>query len=51
MKWEEFVPALNAGCMCLTPFCNEEEWEEAAKAKSKEESLAGIAGEINENAH
>ena len=41
------MPALNAGCMCLTPFCNEEEWEEAAKAKSKEESLAGIAGEIN----
>ena len=21
-----FVPALDTGCMCLTPFCNEVEW-------------------------
>jgi prolyl-tRNA synthetase len=41
MKWEDFVPALNSGCMCLTPFCNETEWEETAKKRSKEETLAG----------
>ncbi len=34
-KWEEFVPALDAGCMALTPFCDEKEWEEAAKKRSK----------------
>mmetsp|Transcript_12979 Transcript_12979/g.18815 ORF Transcript_12979/g.18815 Transcript_12979/m.18815 type:complete len:717 (+) Transcript_12979:63-2213(+) len=47
MKWEEFVPALNAGCMCLTPFCEEVEWEETAKKRSKEETLAGIEEEDN----
>ena len=26
MTWSEFVPALDTGCMCLTPFCNEVEW-------------------------
>jgi len=41
MKWEEFVPALDAGCMAITPFCDESEWEEAAKKRSKEEKLAG----------
>ena len=47
MKWEEFVPALNNGCMCLTPFCNESEWEEKAKKRSKEETLAGQDEEDN----
>ncbi len=41
MKWEEFVPALDTGSMCLTPFCDETEWEETAKKRSKEEKLAG----------
>mmetsp|Transcript_55509 Transcript_55509/g.84014 ORF Transcript_55509/g.84014 Transcript_55509/m.84014 type:complete len:310 (+) Transcript_55509:2-931(+) len=41
MKWDEFVPALDSGCMCMTPFCDEEEWEETAKKRSKEEKLAG----------
>ncbi|KAJ1486736.1 putative prolyl-tRNA synthetase [Baffinella frigidus] len=45
MKWEEFVPALDAGCMCLTPFCNEVEWEEAAKKRSQEEKLAAMGEE------
>eukprot|EP00960_Hanusia_phi_P021775 644814-Hanusia_phi.AAC.2 len=40
MKWEEFVPALDAGCMALTPFCDEAEWEETAKKRSKEEKLS-----------
>ena len=45
MNWEDFVPALNEGCMCLTPFCNEPEWEETAKKRSKEETLAGLEEE------
>ena len=47
-KWEEFVPALDAGCMCLTPFCNEEEWEETAKKRSKDEKLAALGEEEDE---
>lgn len=39
-EWKDFVPALQDGCMVLTPFCNETEWEEAVKTKSREESLA-----------
>uniref|UniRef100_M4B7C6 proline--tRNA ligase n=1 Tax=Hyaloperonospora arabidopsidis (strain Emoy2) TaxID=559515 RepID=M4B7C6_HYAAE len=40
MDWKEFVPALQDGCMVLTPFCDEVEWEEIVKTKSREESLA-----------
>ncbi|OWZ10856.1 Proline-tRNA ligase [Phytophthora megakarya] len=39
-EWKDFVPALQEGCMVLTPFCNEVEWEETVKTKSREESLA-----------
>lgn len=39
-EWKDFVPALQEGCMVLTPFCNETEWEETVKTKSREESLA-----------
>ncbi|KAF1775257.1 Prolyl-tRNA synthetase, class II [Phytophthora cactorum] len=38
--WKDFVPCLQDGCMALTPFCNEIEWEEIVKTKSREESLA-----------
>ncbi|KAF1777947.1 Prolyl-tRNA synthetase, class II [Phytophthora cactorum] len=38
--WKDFVPSLQDGCMALTPFCNEIEWEEIVKTKSREESLA-----------
>ncbi|KAG7390299.1 hypothetical protein PHYBOEH_007053 [Phytophthora boehmeriae] len=38
-EWKDFVPALQDGCMALTPFCNEIEWEEIVKTKSREESL------------
>ncbi|KAG1696353.1 hypothetical protein DVH05_015558 [Phytophthora capsici] len=37
--WKDFVPALQEGCMVLTPFCDEIEWEETVKTKSREESL------------
>lgn len=40
MTWKEFVPALSRNCMVLAPFCNETEWEEKVKEKSKNESLA-----------
>ena len=39
-KWEDFVPALALGKLCLTPFCDEMEEEEAVKARSKAEALA-----------
>lgn len=39
-EWKDFVPALQDGCMVLTPFCNETEWEEKVKTMSREESLA-----------
>lgn len=38
-RWDQFVPTLQDGCMALTPFCNETEWEENVKNKSREESL------------
>ncbi|KAL4100124.1 hypothetical protein PRIC1_007920 [Phytophthora ramorum] len=38
-EWKDFVPALQDGCMALTPFCDEIEWEEIVKTKSREESL------------
>lgn len=42
--WSDFVPALQEGNLILTPFCNEVEWEERVKDRSREESLA-LAGE------
>ncbi|KAJ0402967.1 hypothetical protein P43SY_009224 [Pythium insidiosum] len=51
-EWKDFVPALQQGCMVLTPFCNETEWEEIVKTKSREESLAlmGLAEEAENTA-
>ena len=40
-EWSEFVPALNKGCLCLTPFCDIEEEEEKVKVRSREEALSG----------
>lgn len=37
-RWEDFVPALNKKCIVLTPFCNETEWEETVKKRSREEA-------------
>jgi Prolyl-tRNA synthetase, C-terminal len=31
MKWEDFVPAVERGCMVMTPFCDEAEWEDKVK--------------------
>lgn len=42
-EWKDFVPALNENCIVLTPFCNEMEWEETVKTKSREEYLNGEA--------
>ncbi|CCI39602.1 unnamed protein product [Albugo candida] len=39
-EWNDFVSALSQGNMILTPFCNEVEWEEVVKTKSRQESLA-----------
>jgi len=47
-KWEEFVPALALGKLCLTPFCDEMEEEEEVKKRSKAEALAA-AGEEGED--
>eukprot|EP00292_Cryptomonas_paramecium_P033728 CAMPEP_0113717966 /NCGR_PEP_ID=MMETSP0038_2-20120614/34889_1 /TAXON_ID=2898 /ORGANISM="Cryptomonas paramecium" /LENGTH=709 /DNA_ID=CAMNT_0000645959 /DNA_START=20 /DNA_END=2149 /DNA_ORIENTATION=- /assembly_acc=CAM_ASM_000170 len=43
-EWKDFVPALDKGCMALTPFCCEVEWEDAAKKRSKEEKLEASGG-------
>uniref|UniRef100_A0A7S2AQM6 proline--tRNA ligase n=1 Tax=Octactis speculum TaxID=3111310 RepID=A0A7S2AQM6_9STRA len=40
-EWKDFVPNLNEGCMCLTPFCDEQDAENEAKARSKAEALDG----------
>ena len=40
MKWEDFVPALNDQCLVMTPFCDEDEWEEKVKKMSREQALA-----------
>nr|CCA27955.1 prolyltRNA synthetase putative [Albugo laibachii Nc14] len=40
VEWKDFVSALSQGSMILTPFCNELEWEEVVKTKSRQESLA-----------
>eukprot|EP00965_Chrysotila_dentata_P171777 5668719-Pleurochrysis_carterae.AAC.2 len=48
MKWEDFTPAIAEGKIVLTPFCNETEFEEAVKDRSKAEALAA-AGEEGED--
>ena len=48
MKWEDFVPTIGEGKLALTPFCNETEWEEAVKDKSKAEALAASGEEEDE---
>lgn len=30
-KWEDFVPAIERGCLALTPFCDNAEWEDKVK--------------------
>ncbi|CEG36015.1 proline-trna ligase [Plasmopara halstedii] len=51
-EWKDFVPCLQDGCMALTPFCNEIEWEEIVKTRSREESLSlmGIQDEAENTA-
>ena len=48
-EWKDFVPNLEKNNLVLAPWCDPKdiEWEEWAKAKSKEESLknAGLEGE------
>lgn len=44
-EWKDFVPALEKSCLIMTPFCDETEWEEKVKSKSREESLAGATEE------
>jgi len=39
-EWKDFVPTMQKGQMALTPFCNETEFEEEVKDKSKAEALA-----------
>jgi len=41
MKWDDFVPALENNCLVLTPFCDQAEWEDLVKKRSREESLKG----------
>ena len=45
MAWEDFVPAISEGKLVLTPFCDEIEFEELVKTKSKEEALAALGEE------
>ncbi|KAH9117865.1 hypothetical protein LEN26_012370 [Aphanomyces euteiches] len=44
-QWSDFVKNIADGCMVLTPFCNEKEWEEQVKQRSREESLAMLGEE------
>ena len=44
-EWKDFVPALEQSCLIMTPFCDETEWEEKVKSRSREESLAGATEE------
>lgn len=48
--WDQFMEALNAKNIVLTPWCNKQECEKGAKDKSKEESLKFMqeAGEEEE---
>ena len=47
-EWKDFVPTMQAGQMALTPFCNETEFEELVKDKSKAEALAQSGEEEDE---
>ena len=47
-EWKDFVPALQKGHMVLTPFCNETEFEELVKDKSKAEALAALGQETED---
>ena len=40
-RWEDFVPALEKGCLVLTPFVDNAEWEDKVKKMSREEALRG----------
>ncbi len=40
--WEDFVPALERHDIIMAPFCNEAEWEEKVKERSREEALCGV---------
>eukprot|EP00600_Ochromonadales_sp_CCMP1393_P006253 CAMPEP_0174960260 /NCGR_PEP_ID=MMETSP0004_2-20121128/3612_1 /TAXON_ID=420556 /ORGANISM="Ochromonas sp., Strain CCMP1393" /LENGTH=703 /DNA_ID=CAMNT_0016208627 /DNA_START=14 /DNA_END=2122 /DNA_ORIENTATION=- len=42
-KWADFVPALEQQCLVLTPFCDQEEWEDKVKEMSRNEVLQGAA--------
>jgi prolyl-tRNA synthetase len=44
-EWKDFVPALEKSCLIMTPFCDETEWEEEVKSRSREEALAGATEE------
>ncbi len=41
MCWDDFVPALEKHDIILAPFCDEAEWEEKVKERSREEALCG----------
>ena len=43
MKWEDFVPALDAKKFCMTPWCEDPESEEEVKVRSAAESEGGAA--------
>ena len=45
MEWKDFVPAISDGKLVMTPFCNEIEFEELVKTKSKDEAIAAMGGE------
>jgi len=47
-EWKAFVPALNDKCLCLTPFCDEEEEEEKVKEASRSEAQQ-LSGEDDED--
>eukprot|EP00967_Tisochrysis_lutea_P113634 scaffold180518_cov31-Tisochrysis_lutea.AAC.2 len=44
LTWEDFMVKIADGKMCLTPYCNEKEFEELVKTKSKEEAIAAQGG-------
>jgi len=46
--WEDFTPAIGEGKLVLTPFCNEIEFEELVKTKSKEEALKALGEETED---
>lgn len=49
-EWSEFVPALNQGCLCLTPFCDEGDKEDEVKERSRAEALEGAEEDVRESA-